>query len=108
MFARFSADYGIVFVLLLLCGYYSAATWAEQHPTGAAAGEELAGLIAAKFGPDAQVLIAARDNAEDIAFADTLRNRLTVMNRPPVAVVKGQPSDARAALEQIARHGGRL
>ncbi len=108
MFARFSADYGMVFVLLLLCGYYSVATWAEQHPTGAAAGEEMAGRIAAKVGSEAQVVIVARDNAEDAAFADTLRDRLAALNRPPVAVVKGQPSDARRALEQIENRGGGL
>src|SRR5580700_4275024 len=101
MFARFSADYGMLFVLILLCVFYSWATWAEQHPSGAAAGEELASLIEAKFPPNAQVLIVARDNAEDAAFAETLGDRLAAMNRPPVAVVQGQPSDVRTALEQI-------
>ena len=38
MRSRFVADYGMVFVLLLLCGYFSWATDAEQSPVGAAGG----------------------------------------------------------------------
>ena len=37
-FARFTADYGMVFVLLLLCVYYSLATWSVEEPNWAAAG----------------------------------------------------------------------
>ena len=33
-FSRFVSDYGMLFVLLLLCGYFSWATEAEQSPEG--------------------------------------------------------------------------
>ena len=37
MIGRFFSSYGMAGVLLLLCGYYSWATLAEQQPRGAAA-----------------------------------------------------------------------
>ena len=35
-------DYGMVFVLVLLCGMITWATWEEQHPSDASAGTALA------------------------------------------------------------------
>jgi ribose transport system permease protein len=108
LLARFLADYGMLVVLLLLCVYYSWATYAEQEPTGAAAGEQLARAILRQASKSAKVLIVARDTQDDIAFADTLAQRLTGAGLRVSATVKGQPADARAALERIVRSGGPL
>ena len=43
----FISDYGMVFVLLLLCVLFSVLTLKEQHPTGAAAGAQVADMILA-------------------------------------------------------------
>ena len=98
--ARFLADYGMLLVLILLCVYYSWATYAEQEPTGAAAGEQLARAILRQASKSAKVLIVARDTQDDIAFADTLAQRLTEAGLSVTATVKGRPADARAALER--------
>jgi ribose transport system permease protein len=103
--SRALSDYGMLLVLLLLCGYYSVATWDEQHPSGAAAGEQLAAAILGQFHRDARVLIAARDNQEDAAFADSLRERLTSARVTVVATVKGQPIDARRAMQAAVESG---
>ena len=39
-FHRFLADYGMIFVLLLLCAFFSVVTYSEQSPSGAAAAEQ--------------------------------------------------------------------
>jgi len=96
--SRFTSDYGMLLVLLLLCVYYSWVTWDEQHPTGAAAGEQLAADIVGRFEAPARVIVVARSHQEDAAFADTLRDRLTAAGLTVLATVKGQPADARAAL----------
>src|SRR5438067_5248548 len=106
--ARFLSDYGMLLVLVLLCGYYSYATYAEQDPTGVAGGEQLAQAILSHAGKAAKVLIVARDTSEDAAFADTLARRLGEAGLTVVATVKGQPADARAALQRIASSGGKL
>ena len=105
---RLKADYGMFFVLLLLCVLFSYLTWDEQHPNGASGAARLAPDIVERFGKGARVLIAARDNQEDAAFADALRDRLAAEGIEVVAVVKGQPTDARAALQAIVDSGGRL
>src|SRR5207253_478147 len=108
LLARFLADYGMLLVLLLLCIYYSWATYAEQEPTGATAGEQLARAILRQASKSAKVLIVARDTQDDAAFADTLAQRLSEAGLTVSATVKGQPADARAALERIVRSGGQL
>jgi ribose transport system permease protein len=105
--SRFLADYGMSIVLLLLCVYYSAVTFAEQDPTGAAGGDQLAPLVLSRVGSSGRVLIVTRDTQEDAAFAGALRRRLEAAG-VQVTEARGQPSDARAALEQLAASGGKL
>jgi ribose transport system permease protein len=108
MFSRFVSDYGMLFVLALLCAYYSWVTYSEQHATGSAGGQQLAAEILAHSAPGARVLVLARDHAEDRAFAEALQVKLSQAGRKVVAVVKGQPADARQALEELAAVGGGL
>src|SRR5262245_38125092 len=100
--SRFLADYGMLFVLIVLCLYYSWATIAEQSPAGAAGGEQLAGDLAASLERGARVLIVGRETEEDVAFTRALLERLPAAGLDVAAVVNGQPSDAREALERLA------
>lgn len=84
----------MVFVLLALCAWFSWVTLAEQHPTGAAAGNQLARELRGK-GP---VLAVARDTPEDSQFIKALERSLE--RGQLVRAVQGQPADARRALEQ--------
>lgn len=83
----------MVFVLLALCAWFSWVTMADQHPTGAAAGNQLAREIPLS----ARVLVVAGDTPEDAAFVAALE--LALRGRF-VASVRGVPADARRALEQ--------
>jgi ribose transport system permease protein len=103
--SRLSSDYGMLLVLLLLCAYYSYVTWQEHHPTGAGAAQEIADEVTARWPEGATVAIIAQRTREDTAFADTLRDRLTASGRKVVAVVKGEPREARLALEALAAKG---
>jgi ribose transport system permease protein len=94
VFSRFISDYGMVFVLLGLCAWFSWVTMADQHPTGAAAGEQLARELRGKGG----VLVVARDTPEDAQFVAALERSLE--RGQLIRAVKGQPADARRALEQ--------
>lgn len=103
--SQFLTDYGMLVVLLLLCAFYSYATVSRQHPTGAAAGKQLARDLADQFGPETRVLIVARSNSEDIAFADALSEQLSKTGFADAEIVKGTPADARRALERIDESG---
>jgi ribose transport system permease protein len=104
--SRLVSDYGMLLVLLLLCAYYTVATVAEQHPVGAAGGEALARDVVRQAGNGARVLIVVRASREDEEFADALANGLA--GGTVVASVRGQPSDARRVLQQLAGAGGKL
>lgn len=105
---RFLADYGMVLVLLVLCAVFSALTCNEQHPAGLDAADQLGRAIPQQFGRGSRVLIAARAHAEDAAFADALEAALKAAGLEVVAVVKGEPKDAREALRRLADSGGSL
>jgi len=102
------SDYGMLVVLLLLCGYYSWVTWDEQHPGGVAGAGQLAKEIVRQYDTSATVLIVARDSIEDAKFADTMHDRLVAAGLTVYAVIKGQPADARKAIEAIGQSGRRL
>lgn len=75
LYSDFVAHYGSVFVLLILCGYYSYATYKEQHPISAQAGESLANQIAAET-DEGQVIVVIRQTNDDQEFADAIRQQL--------------------------------
>ncbi len=105
---RWLADYGMIFVLLLLCAFFSVVTYSEQSPTGEAAAKQVGAAIGEQFGKTARVLIAASDQPDDAAFAAKLERDLASAGATIHAVVKGQPKDAREALQKIAASGGKL
>lgn len=108
LLARFRSDYGMSLVLLLLCLYYSAVTYAPQDPSGTSGGEQLAREVLARLGPSARVLIVTRDTREDAAFAEAAQRRLESAGVTIVGVVRGRPYDARAELERLAAAGSKL
>lgn len=95
-------------VLLLLCAFFSVVTTAEQSPTGAVAAIQLAPAIVKQFGTSSRVLIAGRDQAEDAAFAQTLERELSTARVQVLGTVRGEPKDAREALQKLAASGGKL
>lgn len=108
LLARFMADYGIVLALVLLCVYFSWTTYTEQQPTGSAGGAQLAAEIARRTPPGAAVLVALRDNRQDAEFGDALSAALQQSGRTVVETVRGEPADARQALERLSAGGKRL
>lgn len=103
-FAKALTEYGMVFVLLLLCAYFSVVTNTEQSPTGAAAARQVVASIA-ELGDAPRVIIAASDQPADAEFASVAERDLAAVGAEVVAVVKGAPSDAREALVKAAASG---
>jgi ribose transport system permease protein len=98
---RLLSDYGMIFVLLLLCVFFSAVTLTEQTPTGEAAARQLASDLKSFVKKDGRVLIAVRPQAEDQAFARELEQSLSQAGIPATGVT-GEPRDAREALARLA------
>ena len=105
---RFTAAYGMVFVLLLLCAFFSIVTISDQSPAGEPAAEQVAADLEKQFGKSPRVLIAATDQPEDAVFAEKLARKLSESGAQVAATVKGEPSQAREALQKIAASGVRL
>ena len=99
IFGHIVRDYGMLFVLLLLCAIFSVATIRTVHPTGAAAGRQVARDILDSLPTSAKVMIATRGNADDVAFAEALDQELRAANVSVVARVSGQSFDIVPVLE---------
>jgi ribose transport system permease protein len=106
--SRLLSDYGMILVLLLLCAYFSAVTYREQSPTGAAAGRQLAAMVKTEFASSPRVLIVVRDLPDDIALAEQTRRDLEAAGGQVLAVVHGEPKEARAAIQKLATASGTL
>lgn len=105
---RLFSRYGMFLVLVLLCAFFSVATLSEQSPTGEAAAMQLASAIERQFGATPRVLIVAREQPGDREFASHLEQKLISSDAKVLAVVKGEPKDAREALVKISGRGEQL
>src|SRR5918994_992467 len=101
LLGRLPSEYCIALALLVLCAVFSAATWSEQQPEGAAAGEELARRIASSH-PTGKVVIVTGTGHADVQFADALRTSLERSGMTVLATCQGPPSVARTALARLA------
>ncbi|MGE3309410.1 MAG: ABC transporter permease [Limisphaerales bacterium] len=103
--ARIVSDHGMVGVLLLLCAFFSVVTRTEQTPTGDEAARQVLAEIGRLPGAKPNVLIAVGDQPDDAAFVAALEPGLVAAGARVLAVARGGPSDARAALARLAEAG---
>lgn len=104
----FMRDYGMIFVLLLLVILLSVLTRKEQHPTGSAAGQQVADAILSSHSKPARVLIVTRDIPDDIAFANAAAQAVTAAGGEVLAVVNGDAGAARKAIETLLANGQQI
>lgn len=95
------ANYGMVFVLLLLMLVFSLLTIREQRATGSEAGTQVAEQIVTQFGAGAKVFIAVPASVDDRAFAAAVDESITAAGGTVVGSVTGTPSEARQKIEQL-------
>jgi len=98
---RLLSDYGSVFILLLLCAYYSVVTWSEQHPQTPAAGRKLARTILDQAGENASVIIAVRGTDADRQFAEAIQTELESRGARVIGIAAGGPVEVRQAIERF-------
>ena len=98
----------MVLVLLLLYLLFNLFTYTEQAPTGDTAIIQIKGEVTRRFGPGARVLVAVGERPEDAVFADRLAEALQQAGAMVLDVVKGQPKDARQALQRLADRGASI
>jgi ribose/xylose/arabinose/galactoside ABC-type transport system permease subunit len=104
-FARFNADYGMVFVLLLLCAFFSVATYREQSPTGEDAGRELADAIHRRHSGGTKVVILSAGTSQASEFSTALDDGLKSRGLAVVEIIRGDPPAMRRGLLAVARRG---
>ena len=101
-------DYGMIFVLLVLASLFSVLTIKQQHPTGEAAGRQVADFIISQNGRQARVLIVTRNTGEDLAFANGVATSLKSAGATVLDNVNGAASDAKRAIDSILASGDEI
>src|SRR5438105_13439141 len=103
LLSRLISDYGILLALLLLCIYFSISTVSVEALSGRDGGRILGVSVRSRF-TDREVLVVAGNSPQDREFANALIKELE-MGQLEFRQVRGEPADARKALEKIAREG---
>jgi ribose transport system permease protein len=101
-------DYTTILVLIGLCAVLSGLTLQEQSPVGSFGGRQLAQLIRRQAPRGASVLIVAGSSAEDAAFAAAADKQLGADGFRVVATVRGNPLDAKRAINQATTAGAKI
>lgn len=103
------ANNASIVVLVVLCAYYSAATWEEYHPSDASAGRSLARKILRASGETVRVLIVAPASRDASAFTDALAEELTSGGAEVIGRLHADaPVEVTRELRRLAGAGQRL
>jgi len=92
-------------VLLLLCVYFTFATYRDEPATGAAGASALAASLERAPGTTAHVVIVSQNDDEENEFVTALQQELQTRGFPPPEVAQGDPPTVREKLESLARAG---
>lgn len=98
--SRLLADYGMLPVLLLLCGLFSILTLKEQTATGQAGAEQLAAQLSGAWPAGATLLVVTSDSRDDLEFAAAFE-QLAQERGWSVRRLAGTPPLVRAGLDSI-------
>ena len=108
MTRKLLSDYGMFFVLLLLCVLFSVLTLKEQMPEGSAAAARLIKQIKNEFKKSDVILTVGAVNKASAPFAKKLGEELEKKGFSNTHVVIGAPRNLRLKLDDISKKGGRL
>ncbi len=106
--SRFAANYGMLGVLVVLCVYYSVATYQRQKPLGKDAARVLAGDLTSTATAETAVLIVAKTHQDDLDFSASLAARLDTGGVSVAGKVNGSPVLIRREIEKLIRAGERI
>ena len=93
---RAAYDYGMVFVLLLLCAFFSLRTITDQYADGGDAGNKIGASLTSE-----KILIIVTDSADHQKFANALKDSAAAAGNEVLETISGQPTDARKALDRL-------
>ena len=101
---RLFSQYGSLLVLLLLCAYYSWATWGEQHPSNASAGRKLgrqAVEYLQKSNLPLRAIVIVRKVEADAPFADAATEAFEAGGGEVVARLAIEPKDVHTEAAEL-------
>jgi len=104
-------SFGMLGALLLLCVYFSWATYHLEVPGGKEGAANLAAELTAQAGPGDRFIVVVGSQGHDSEFSETMVQELKGRGRNVVAVIQGDPPAVREALEAnvgTASSGGKL
>lgn len=103
---RFLNDYGMVFVLLLLCAFFSLMTLKDQRAIGSGAGDEVSGNVISEItDKTAPILIAGKTDRETEDFAETATAQLQQAGYSNIINCVGSPRDLILSMKKLQKEG---
>jgi ribose transport system permease protein len=98
-------SYGMTLVLLLLCVFFTWATYHQEVPVGKEGGQALADELARSAAHNVRIVVVVQPDATETEFADALTQELTARGFSVAGTVTGDPPTVRRELEARAASG---
>ena len=108
MFQKLLSSYGMIFVLLAMCGLFSILTLEPQPMTGERETAKLAKKITVKLEEGGCVIIAGAKATESAQVAQKASQKVKSRSSGNCYTVIGSPRDVRKALDEIELRGLKL
>ena len=94
------SDYGMIFILILLCGLFSILTISEQHPVGAQAADNVISQLSDNTPENSKIAIIASTSVEEQEFVTGFQNNKLNSNFEFIYLT-GNPSEIKSELMKL-------
>lgn len=105
--SRFVSNYGMIFVLVLLCAYFSFATIDQQDPVTPGAANKIVAFINSQA-TSKNVVVIVPGGREDQRFSKTVQTGVTEGASRIVGTVAGDPAATRTEFNRLGAAGIRV
>jgi len=93
-------SYGMLGALLLLCVYFSYATYHLEQPSGKEGAKELAAEVTAASSSSDRIVVVIGSQSGDYEFGTAIRAELADRGRHVLALIAGDPPGVREGIER--------
>ncbi len=102
--SHFVSNYGMVFVLMLLCAYFSVATIDQQNPVNLRAAKKIVAFLNDQPAGK-NVLVIVPSGVEDLKFSQAIQARIRQGHSNVVGAIAGNPTQTRAEFNRLGAAG---
>lgn len=100
-YKKLISDYGMIFILLLLCILFSLLTISEQHPVGSDAADDIINQLQSLSKDELNIAVVASSGIEEAEFIEKFKENSNLNEKADITYLSGSPAEIRSELSKL-------